>query len=317
MEKISVIVPCYNEQEVILTTIKQIDQLLTSLIKKEKIANDSYVIYVNDGSNDDTWNIIENNYKVYQHLQGLNLAGNVGHQNALLAGMHHVSDKCDMAISIDADLQDDINVIEQMIDKYYQGCNIVYGVRDDRSSDTVFKRFTAQTFYKLMQFLGVKSIYNHADFRLMDKRALKFLKEYPERNLFLRGMVTLLGLNSDCVYYSRKEREAGESKYPLKKMLSFAFDGITSFSIKPITMILLLGIILMFFSIIAIIYTLFSYINGHSVAGWASLMISIWFLSGVQLFGIGLVGEYIGKVYLETKRRPRYHIEDWLGEKDA
>ncbi|WP_279159585.1 glycosyltransferase family 2 protein [Thomasclavelia cocleata] len=317
MDTLAIIVPCYNEQEVILTTIKQIDQLLTSLIKKEKIANDSYVIYVNDGSNDDTWNIIENNYKVYQHLQGLNLAGNVGHQNALLAGMHHVSDKCDMAISIDADLQDDINVIEQMIDKYYQGCNIVYGVRDDRSSDTVFKRFTAQTFYKLMQFLGVKSIYNHADFRLVDKRALKFLKEYPERNLFLRGMVTLLGLNSDCVYYSRKEREAGESKYPLKKMLSFAFDGITSFSIKPITMILLLGIIIMLFSIIAIIYTLFSYINGHSVAGWASLMISIWFLSGVQLFGIGLVGEYIGKVYLETKRRPRYHIEDWLGEKDA
>ena len=307
MDTLAIIVPCYNEQEVILTTIKQIDQLLTSLIKKEKIANDSYVIYVNDGSNDDTWNIIENNYKVYQHLQGLNLAGNVGHQNALLAGMHHVSDKCDMAISIDADLQDDINVIEQMIDKYYQGCNIVYGVRDDRSSDTVFKRFTAQTFYKLMQFLGVKSIYNHADFRLVDKHALKFLKEYPERNLFLRGMVTLLGLNSDCVYYSRKEREAGESKYPLKKMLSFAFDGITSFSIKPITMILLLGIIIMLFSIIAIIYTLFSYINGHSVAGWASLMISIWFLSGVQLFGIGLVGEYIGKVYLETKRRPRYH----------
>ncbi|MCI9131812.1 glycosyltransferase family 2 protein [Thomasclavelia cocleata] len=317
MDTLAIIVPCYNEQEVILTTIKQIDQLLTLLIKKEKIANDSYVIYVNDGSNDDTWNIIENNYKVYQHLQGLNLAGNVGHQNALLAGMHHVSDKCDMAISIDADLQDDINVIEQMIDKYYQGCNIVYGVRDDRSSDTVFKRFTAQTFYKLMQFLGVKSIYNHADFRLVDKRALKFLKEYPERNLFLRGMVTLLGLNSDCVYYSRKEREAGESKYPLKKMLSFAFDGITSFSIKPITMILLLGIIIMLFSIIAIIYTLFSYINGHSVAGWASLMISIWFLSGVQLFGIGLVGEYIGKVYLETKRRPRYHIKDWLGEKDA
>lgn len=317
MDTLAIIVPCYNEQEVILTTIKQIDQLLTSLIEKEKIANDSYVIYVNDGSNDDTWNIIEDNYKEYQHLQGLNLASNVGHQNALLAGMHHVSDKCDMAISIDADLQDDINVIEQMIDKYYQGCNIVYGVRDDRSSDTVFKRFTAQTFYKLMQFLGVKSIYNHADFRLMDKRALKFLKEYPERNLFLRGMVTLLGLNSDCVYYSRKEREAGESKYPLKKMLSFAFDGITSFSIKPITMILLLGIIIMFFSIIAIIYTLFSYINGHSVAGWASLMISIWFLSGVQLFGIGLVGEYIGKVYLETKRRPRYHIEDWLGERDA
>ena len=303
MDTLAIIVPCYNEQEVILTTIKQIDQLLTLLIKKEKIANDSYVIYVNDGSNDDTWNIIENNYKVYQHLQGLNLAGNVGHQNALLAGMHHVSDKCDMAISIDADLQDDINVIEQMIYKYYQGCTIVYGVRDDRSSDTVFKRFTAQTFYKLMQFLGVKSIYNHADFRLVDKRALKFLKEYPERNLFLRGMVTLLGLNSDCVYYSRKEREAGESKYPLKKMLSFAFDGITSFSIKPITMILLLGIIIMLFSIIAIIYTLFSYINGHSVAGWASLMISIWFLSGVQLFGIGLVGEYIGKVYLETKRR--------------
>lgn len=317
MDTLAVIVPCYNEQEVLLTTIKQIDQLLLSLIGKGKISDNSYVIYVNDGSSDDTWNIIENNYKVYQHLQGLNLAGNVGHQNALLAGMHHVSDKCDMAISIDADLQDDINVIERMIDKYYQGCNIVYGVRDDRSSDTVFKRITAQTFYKLMHFLGVKSIYNHADFRLMDKRALQFLKEYPERNLFLRGMVTLLGLNSDRVYYSRKEREAGESKYPLKKMLSFAFDGITSFSIKPITMILILGIIIMFFSIVAIIYTLVSYINGHSVAGWASIMISIWFLSGVQLFGIGLIGEYIGKVYLETKRRPRYHIASWLGKKDV
>ncbi|WP_455684117.1 glycosyltransferase family 2 protein [Thomasclavelia sp.] len=316
MDTLAIIVPCYNEQEVLLTTIKQLDQLLAELIKKGKINNNSYVIYVNDGSNDDTWKIIESNYKSYQHLQGLNLAGNVGHQNALLAGLHHVSDKCDMAISIDADLQDDINVIEQMIDKYYQGCNIVYGVRDDRSSDTIFKRFTAQTFYKLMHFLGVKSVYNHADFRLMDKRALQFLKEYPERNLFLRGMVTMLGLNSDCVYYSRKEREAGESKYPLKKMLSFAFDGITSFSIKPITMILLLGIIIMFFSIIAIIYTLISYINGHSVAGWASLMISIWFLSGVQLFGIGLIGEYIGKVYLETKRRPRYHVANWLGEKD-
>lgn len=316
MDTLAIVIPCYNEQEVLLTTIEQINQLLLTLIEKGKISDNSYAIYINDGSGDDTWHIIENSYKVYQHLQGLNLAGNVGHQNALLAGVHHVSDKCDMAISIDADLQDDINVIEQMIDKYYQGCNIVYGVRDDRSSDTIFKRFSAQTFYKIMHFLGVKSVYNHADFRLMDKRALQFLKEYPERNLFLRGMVTLLGLNSDCVYYSRKEREAGESKYPLKKMLSFAFDGITSFSIKPITMILILGIIIMFFSIVAIIYTLISYLNGHSVAGWASLMISIWFLSGVQLFGIGLIGEYIGKVYLETKRRPRYHIANWLGEKD-
>lgn len=316
MDTLAIVIPCYNEQEVLLTTIEQINQLLLTLIEKGKISDNSYAIYINDGSGDDTWHIIENSYKVYQHLQGLNLAGNVGHQNALLAGVHHVSDKCDMAISIDADLQDDINVIEQMIDKYYQGCNIVYGVRDDRSSDTIFKRFSAQTFYKLMHFLGVKSVYNHADFRLMDKRALQFLKGYPERNLFLRGMVTLLGLNSDCVYYSRKEREAGESKYPLKKMISFAFDGITSFSIKPITMILILGIIIMFFSIIAIIYTLISYLNGHSVAGWASLMISIWFLSGVQLFGIGLIGEYIGKVYLETKRRPRYHIANWLGEKD-
>ena len=316
MDTLAIIIPCYNEQEVLLTTIKKIEQLLTTLIEKEKIASDSYAIYVNDGSSDETWHIIEDNYKIYPHLQGLNLAGNVGHQNALLAGIHHVSDKCDMSISIDADLQDDINVIEQMIDKYYQGCNIVYGVRNDRSSDTVFKRFTAQSFYKLMHFLGVKSVYNHADFRLLDKRALQFLKEYPERNLFLRGMVTLLGLNSDCVYYSRKEREAGESKYPLKKMLSFAFDGITSFSIKPITMILLLGIIIMFFSLLAIIYTLISYVNGHSVAGWASLMISIWFLSGVQLFGIGLIGEYIGKVYLETKRRPRYHVANWLGERD-
>lgn len=316
MDTLAIIVPCYNEQEILLTTIKQLDQLLLSLIEKGKISKESYVIYVNDGNKDSTWKIIVDNYEVHQHLQGLNLSGNVGHQNALLAGLHHVCNKCDMAISIDADLQDDINVIEQMIDKYYQGCNIVYGVRDDRSSDTAFKRITAQSFYKLMHFLGVKSVYNHADFRLLDKRALEFLKEYPERNLFLRGMVTMLGLNSDYVYYSRKERMAGESKYPLKKMLSFAFDGITSFSIKPITMILFLGIIIMFFSILAIIYTLFSYINGHSVAGWASLMISIWFLSGVQLFGIGLIGEYVGKVYMETKRRPRYHIAKWLGEKD-
>lgn len=314
MDTLAIVVPCYNEQEVLATTIKQLEQLIISLIEKGKIAKESYVIYVNDGSKDNTWQIIEDNFKLFKHLQGLNLAGNVGHQNALLAGLHHVSDKCDMAISIDADLQDDINVIEQMIDKYYQGCNIVYGVRDDRSSDTAFKRVTAQSFYRLMHFLGVKSVYNHADFRLLDKRALQFLKEYPERNLFLRGIVTLLGLNTDCVYYSRKERMAGESKYPLKKMLSFAFDGITSFSIKPITMILLLGLIIMFCSILAIIYTLFSYINGHSVAGWASLMISIWFLSGVQLFGIGLIGEYVGKVYLEVKRRPRYHVANWLGE---
>lgn len=317
MDTLAIVVPCYNEEEVLLSTIKQLDHYLVSLIEKEKIAPNSYVIYINDGSKDNTWQIIEDNYNVYQHLQGLNLAANVGHQNALLAGLHHVKDKCDMAISIDADLQDDINVIEEMINKYYQGCNIVYGVRNDRRTDSFFKRITAQSFYKLMHFLGVQSVYNHADFRLMDKQALAYLKEYPERNLFLRGMVTMLGLHSDCVYYSRKERVAGESKYPLKKMLSFAFDGITSFSIKPITMIMLLGIIIMFFSIIAIIYTLISYINGHSVAGWASLMISIWFLSGVQLFGIGLIGEYVGKVYLETKRRPRYHVAKWLGGKDA
>lgn len=316
MDKLAIVVPCYNEEEILLTTIKQLDQLIKSLIEKGKIAKESYVIYVNDGSKDKTWSIIEENHQVYPNLQGLNLAANVGHQNALLAGLHHVKDKCDLSISIDADLQDDINVIEEMIDKYYQGSNIVYGVRDDRSSDTFFKRVSAQSFYKLMHFLGVKSVYNHADFRLMDRQALQFLNEYPERNLFLRGMVTMVGLNSDCVYYSRKEREAGESKYPLKKMISFAFDGITSFSIKPITMILLLGIIIMFFSIIAILYTLISYINGHSVAGWASLMISIWFLSGVQLFGIGLIGQYIGKVYLETKKRPRYHVVSWLGKQD-
>lgn len=312
MKRLMIVVPCFNEEEVFPSTVKQLTALIESLIQKEKISDDSGILFVNDGSRDRTRELISAAYKSNKYVYGLNLAGNVGHQNALLAGLNTVKDICDISVSIDADLQDDIGVIEEMIDKYYDGADIVYGVRSERKTDSFFKRFTAQSFYKFMSATGVKTIYNHADFRLMSARAMQALSEYKERNLFLRSIVPMLGYRTDCVYYSRKPRTAGESKYPFKKMLSFALDGITSFSIKPITLVAVFGAIIILCSVIAFIYTLISYFLGHTVPGWSSLMISIWFLGGVQLFSIGIVGQYVGKTYIESKERPRYNIEEFL-----
>ena len=312
MHKLAVVVPCYNEEPVIRETVKQLSDVLTRLVAMEKISQDSFAMFVNDGSRDKTWELITEAYEADSHIYGLNLAGNVGHQNALVAGLLTAKDMSDMCISIDADLQDDVNVIEEMVDKYEEGCDIVYGVRSARKTDSFFKRTTAEGFYKVMRFMGIKSGYNHADYRLMSKRALDQLSQYKERNLFLRGIVPLIGYKTDCVYYERKERFAGESKYPFKKMMSFAFDGITSFSTKPMMFILGLGLVMVMISIIAGIYALISYISGQVTSGWTSLILSVWFIGGVILFSLGLIGQYIGKIYIEVKERPRYNIEKLL-----
>ena len=312
MKRLMIVVPCFNEQEVLCDTAKQLTEVIENLIRKGKITQNSGILFVNDGSRDKTWELITEANKTNKYVYGLNLAANVGHQNALLAGLNTVKDICDIAISIDADLQDDINVIEQMVDKYYEGAEIVYGVRNDRKSDSFFKRFTAQAFYKFMSLMGVDTVYNHADFRLMSQPALNELSNYGERNLFLRGIVPQIGYKTDFVYYARKPRTAGESKYSLKKMLSFALDGITSFSIKPIKLVAALGAVIILCTAVAFIYTLISYFSGDTAAGWSSLMISIWFLGGVQLFSIGIVGQYVGKTYIETKQRPRYNIKEFL-----
>lgn len=310
--KLAIVVPCYNEQEVLDESAKRLDEVVQKLISAGKVSADSYVLLVNDGSKDTTWQkICENNNK-YSTVRGLKLAGNVGHQNALLAGLMTAKEDADIMISIDADLQDDVNVIPEMVDKYLAGCDIVYGVRNNRDTDSFFKRTSALAFYKLMHMMGVKSVYNHADYRLMSKRAVEQLAKYEERNVFLRGIVPLIGYKTDCVYYKRAERFAGESKYPLKKMLSFAWDGITSFSIKPITMISGLGFICTILSLIAAIYFAIGSITGNTVPGWASLIVSIFFIGGMQLLAIGIVGQYIGKIYVEVKRRPRYNIEEEL-----
>ena len=312
MKRLMIVVPCFNEQEVLYDTAKQLTEVIENLIRKGKITQNSGILFVNDGSRDKTWKLIAKANKTNKYVYGLNLAANVGHQNALLAGLNTVKDICDIAISIDADLQDDINVIEQMVDKYYEGAEIVYGVRNDRKSDSFFKRFTAQAFYKFMSLMGVDTVYNHADFRLMSQPALNELSAYGERNLFLRGIMPQIGYKTDFVYYARKPRTAGESKYSLKKMLSFALDGITSFSIKPIKLVAALGAVIILCTAVAFIYTLISYFSGDTAAGWSSLMISIWFLGGVQLFSIGIVGQYVGKTYIETKQRPRYNIKEFL-----
>lgn len=309
MDRLFIVVPCYNEEEVLNDTIRQLSGVLSSLIMKKKISDDSKLLFVDDGSKDKTWQLIEENAKGSQYVKGLKLAGNVGHQNALLAGLMCAKGQCDITVSIDADLQDDIAVIEDMVDKYHDGCDIVYGVRNDRTSDTFFKRTTAQGFYKVMKLMGIKSVYNHADFRLMSKKAVEGLSYYKERNLFLRGIVPTIGYKTDCVYYERKERMAGESKYPLKKMIAFAFDGITSFSVKPMTFIMFLGIIMIFFAVAMSIYSLIRLGQGNVVRGWTSLWLSMWFIGGIITFSIGLLGEYIGKVYIEVKERPRFIVE--------
>ncbi|MBE6776800.1 MAG: glycosyltransferase family 2 protein [Ruminococcaceae bacterium] len=312
MRKLLIVVPCYNEQEVLPQTIEKLSDVLNDLFKKGKITNDSGLVLVNDGSRDKTWDIIKEHHDKTNYVFGVNLGNNAGHQNALLAGLEYAQDKSDITVTIDADLQDDTSVIEQMIDKYNDGFEVVYGVRNDRKTDSFFKRFTAGVFYKLMSFLGAKTVDNHADFRLMSNTAVKALMQYKERNIFLRGIVTRLGFKSDSVYYARKERTAGETKYPLRKMLSFAWEGITSLSIKPIKLIMFLGLVIMICSIIALAYVLISYFLNETNRGWASLMISIWFLGGVQLFSIGIVGQYVGKTYIETKERPRFYVSEIL-----
>lgn len=321
MDRLAIVVPCYNEEPMIKITSEALRGVLTDLVGKGKISEDSYILFVNDGSKDKTWDLIaEEHYAHPVQIIGLNLAGNVGHQYALTAGLITAMTRCDISISIDADLQDDIAVIEQMVDKYHEGCDIVYGVRKERKTDTFFKRTTAQGFYKVMALMGVKTVYNHADFRLMSRRALEQFSKYEETNLFLRGIVPLIGYKTDNVYYDRKERVAGESKYPLKKMLALAFNGISSFSIKPISLVLNLGIFIIIASVVAAIYAFISYFTGNVEPGWTSLILSIWLLGGLQLLAIGLVGQYIGKIYMEVKHRPRYNIEQILEnrqEKDS
>ncbi len=316
-EILYLVIPCYNEQDVLPETSKQLKEKMESLITKGKISGKSRIVFVNDGSSDKTWYMIEELHKQDFIFQGICLSRNRGHQNALLAGLMTVKDRCDMAISLDADLQDDINAIDEMVDKYYAGNDIVYGVRNARDTDTFFKKFTAEGYYKIMKFLGADIVYNHADFRLMSRRALDSLSEFDEVNVFLRGVVPMIGYKTDCVYYARKERFAGESKYPVKKMLEFAWDGITSLTIKPIRMISFLGIFVFLVSMIMLVYSLVRHFMGHTEIGWTSTVISIWAIGGLQLLSIGVIGEYLGKIYLETKARPKFIIQKYLNdEKD-
>ena len=313
MDRLAIVVPCYNEEEVLKIASEALRGVLDDLVAREKVAPESFILFVNDGSRDRTWELIEEEHRLYPgQIRGVKLAGNVGHQFALTAGLLTAMERCDVTVSIDADLQDDVTVIEEMIDKFHEGNDIVYGVRRERKTDTFFKRTTAQAFYKLMALMGVKTVYNHADFRLMSRRAVEHFSLYKETNLFLRGMMPLIGYQTDNVYYDRKERVAGESKYPLKKMLALAFNGISSFSVKPISMITGLGLFIIVCSVFAAIYALISYFTGSVVPGWTSLILSIWFLGGLQLMAGGMVGQYIGKIYMEVKQRPRYNIEKIL-----
>lgn len=311
-----IVVPCFNEQEVLPSTNKRLLELLAELVNVEAISPDSRVLYVDDGSDDDTWNIISRMCSESPRVTGLKLAGNVGHQNALLAGLEAATTRSHIMVTIDADLQDDCTVIKQMLEQYEAGCDVVYGVRSNRKSDSWFKRTSAQTFYKLMRGLGVNTVYNHADFRLMSQRAVKHLLSFRERNLFLRGIVPLVGYRSAKVYYERTVRTAGESKYPLGKMISFAVDGITSFSIKPVRMVFNLGVIFLFIALCMFVYTLIAYFTHRAVSGWASLILSLWFIGGCVLLGLGIVGEYIGKIYIEVKDRPRYNVETKVNLED-
>lgn len=310
--KLAIVVPCYKEEAVLHETTKRLSDVLNLLVAKCKIDNDSFVLYVNDGSTDQTWPIIQQLHKENKYVCGVNLACNVGHQNALWAGLTVAVEHADIVVSIDADLQDDVCAIVEMVERYHEGCDVVYGVRRERKTDTWFKRTTALAFYKLMNALGTKTVYNHADYRLMSKRALTHLLQFPERNLFIRGMVPLVGYKTTKVYYNRAERFAGESKYPLSKMLNFAIDGITSFSVKPIRLVFVLGLLFMLVAFCVLCWIIYSYATGQVVRGWSSLMLSIWFCSGCILTGLGVVGEYIGKMYIEVKGRPMYNIEQIL-----
>lgn len=310
------VVPCYNEEPVLEETTKRLKEKFESLISKGKISKDSKVVYVNDGSKDRTWEIIRKIHNEDKMFRGICLSRNRGHQNAVLAGLMTVKEEADMVISMDADLQDDINSIDDMVEKYNEGYDVVYGVRNKRTTDTFFKRFTAQTYYKLLLHMGVDIVYNHADFRLMSKRVLNEMENFKEVNLFLRGIVPMVGFPSTNVYYERHERFAGESKYPLKKMLHFAFDGVTSLSIKPIRLITNLGLIIFLLSLAMLVYTIIIHFTGGSRLGWSSIMTSVWALGGLQLLSIGVIGEYIGKIYLESKGRPRFIIQEYLNNED-
>ena len=311
-----VVVPCYKEEAVLPETARRLKEKLTSLIAQEKIAENSRVLFVNDGSKDRTWEIISELHRNDKMFSGVNLSRNRGHQYALLAGLMTARQFADMVVSMDADLQDDINAMDAMIDAYHKGYDIVYGVRSSRKTDTFFKRFTAEGYYHLLQKMGVDIVFNHADYRLMSRRAMDGLSEFKEENVFLRGIVPQIGFPWTTVEYERAERFAGESKYPLKKMLAFAFDGITSFSLKPMRLILLLGAIIFALSLVMLIWALIGWLAGKTVSGWTSLMCSIWMIGGIQLLSLGVIGEYIGKIYAEAKRRPRYIIESILNQEE-
>ena len=311
-----VVVPCSKEEEVLPETSKRLKEKLTALIAQGKISPRSRILFVNDGSKDRTWPIIEELHAQDRIFSGVNLSRNRGHQNALLAGLMTAVQHADMMVSMDADLQDDIDAMDRMIDAYHEGYDVVYGVRSSRKTDSFFKRFTAESFYKLMKAMGVDIVFNHADYRLMSRRAVEGLSQFKEVNLFLRGIVPQIGYSWTTVEYERAKRFAGESKYPLKKMLSFAFDGITSFSVKPMRLILVLGAVIFALSLVMLLWTLIRWIAGATVSGWASLMCSIWMIGGIQLLALGVIGEYVGKVYSETKARPRFIIERVLNDKD-
>ena len=313
---LKIVIPCYNEEDMLLETSKQLKKKMSQLIANNVIDSQSKITFVNDGSNDSTWEIITKLINEDTLFEGINLAHNSGHQHALLAGMLTIKGSADMIISMDADLQDDINAIDEMVEQYYLGYEIVYGVRKERKTDTKFKKITAEFFYKLMNSMGVEIVFNHADYRLMSKRAVDELSKYEEVNTFLRGIIPTIGLKHTKVYYDRKERIAGESKYPLNKMLEFAFEGITSFSIKPIRLITMFGFFLIVFSVIFIFYSLIRYFQGNIVSGWTSIILSIWLVGGSLMLSLGIIGEYIGKIYLEVKRRPRFIIMEYLKNDD-
>ena len=306
------VVPCYNEQEVLADTAEKLQQKMTALIAAEKVSAKSRIAFVNDGSRDRTWELIAARAEQSTLFSGINLAHNEGHQNALLAGLMTVLPYADVTISMDADLQDDINAIDAMLEKHAAGANIVYGVRENRASDTFLKRFTAESFYRAMRALGADIVFNHADFRLMDRRALTALAEYSEVNLFLRGIVPMIGLTHDIVYYTRRQRLAGDSKYPWRRMATFAWEGVTSLSARPIRLISQLGMFISFISGLMLIWSIVRHFIGETIVGWTSLVVSLWFLGGLILLSIGVIGEYIAKIYLEVKRRPRYLVQDFI-----
>ena len=315
--KLGIVAPCYNEHEVLAESAGRLTVLMDDLVAKKKIDADSFILFVNDGSRDNTWEIISHLFEVNPYVYGVNLAGNVGHQHAIMAGMMTAKDMCDAVITIDADLQDDLKAIEEMVDRYNEGYDIVYGVKISRDADSFMKRNTALVFYKLQRSLGVKAIHNHADFRLMSRRALEQLSHFKERNLYLRGLVPLIGYKSTTVDDAISERTAGKSKYTLKKMLALAMDGITSISTKPISLILGAGFFFLFISIVMTVYILLSYWEHATVPGWTSMMLSLWFIGSIVLLAIGVIGQYIGKIYIEVKNRPLYNIETLLCDKKS